>query len=137
MPNETQPPTPLATVLGGIHLQARFRDGKTETVLVRELPVRELPSYARALDDEAKSVELLLGKPEGWADWLTNESFLEILTKADELNVPFLAAFLKRKIERARRATPDFDLHIRHLTEAILIANGTLSPSPISASPSA
>ena len=137
MSDENPTSTSLSTVLGGVHLAASFRDGTTETVLVRELPVRELPAYLLILDDEAATIELFCGKPAGWTDKITNSSALEILTAGEEANLSFLGRFLARRMARQKKAIPDLDGHIQRLAEALLIANGVVPPSPISASPSA
>src|SRR3954463_9053153 len=65
--------TNLSTLLGGVDYSATKLDGSTETVRIRQLPIKQFPTYLTVLEDEPKMVELLCDKPEGWSDSLTPE----------------------------------------------------------------
>lgn len=97
----------MTTLLGGSEMTAQKLDGTSETVKVRQLPVRLLQSYLLKLDDEAAAIELFCDKPEGWADTLTIESCAAIVTKGEELNSESFFAWLQRRIARQERLVPN------------------------------
>jgi len=87
-------PTELQIILGGVHVEAKMRDGKTEEVKVRQLPTRLLLGKWTTLQgDEAGLVELYCDKPENWDDELLPESHDEIVQIGDTLNRPRFAAW--------------------------------------------
>ncbi len=69
---------------------AKFLDGETENVSIRQLSIREVESnsFIYTIASEALFLELVCSKPEGWADGLTEESHVELLEKAYEINRP-------------------------------------------------
>lgn len=52
----------IQTLFGGIGIEVTKRDGTTEKVTVRQLPIRLYERYLSVMDDEATVVELLCGK---------------------------------------------------------------------------
>ena len=94
------------TLLGGRMMVAAYVDGTTETVKVRQLPIRLLPQYLAAIDDEPKLVELLCDKPAGWSDNLRLESHEAILAAGEELNSESFFAWLRRRVSRQERLVP-------------------------------
>jgi hypothetical protein len=90
-------PTKWETLLGGVDYEARKLDGSTEAVRIRQLPVRLMDQYLNVLNDEPKVVELLCGRPAGWSDCLSNESFEKIVEEGTRVNADFFERFLARK----------------------------------------
>jgi hypothetical protein len=58
MTNDTDKPSPMTIILGGINFEAAFRDGSKEEVKVRLLPVEFMGEWALLQGDEAGLVEL-------------------------------------------------------------------------------
>jgi hypothetical protein len=96
----------LTTVLGGTTLQVAFLDGKTESLLVRQLPFSDMPRYMGCFEDEMASVELFCEKPAGWAETLTRESFEMVMTEGEKLNLDFLERYAARAAARRERVNP-------------------------------
>ncbi len=94
------------TLLGGRTMVAAFNDGTSETVQVRQLPIRLLPQYLAAIDDEPKLVELLCDKPSGWSDNLRLDSHAAILAAGEEVNSESFFAWLRRRVSRQERLAP-------------------------------
>lgn len=122
--NPTQKPESVVSVLaGGVSASALYRDGRMEEVIVRDLPLRELPAYLERVENESATVELFCGKEAGWADSLERESAEELLRIGEERNLDFLVRFARRAVERREKLIPG-------LGEALTrLAAGT-QPSP-------
>lgn len=58
----TTGPTGLELVLGSAEIEAKFRDGKTEQVKVRSLPLKLIQRWGSLQGDEASLVEMYCGK---------------------------------------------------------------------------
>lgn len=106
MKNDLKMQEDMTALMGGEKVSVTYHNGKTETVFVRELPVRLFQDYALVVADESKSVELFCSKPEGWADTLTRKSFLNILAKGEETNLSFFVEWGKRLHERTAKIIP-------------------------------
>ena len=115
----------MTTLLGGSEMTAQKLDGTSETVKVRQLPVRLLQSYLLKLDDEAAAIERFCDKPEGWADTLTIESCAAIVTKGEELNSESFFAWLQRRVARQERLVPN---STGEVGKTVLSLSPTLSP---------
>lgn len=89
-------------------IEVTKRDGTTETVEIRELTGRELNKWLEAVGDEGKLVELICGKPEGFADTLTLASYDEVISQGRELNEPYFYKWYQRMLERNERLSPGF-----------------------------
>jgi hypothetical protein len=98
--------TKMETLTGGSTLTAHYTDGTCETVKVRQLPIRLLQSYLQTVDDECARLELLCDKPERWADKLTAESHVDLLTAGEALNNDNFFAWLRRRVQRQERLAP-------------------------------
>lgn len=103
--NQT-PENKMATLLGGAEIPCHFTNGPAAIVRVRQLPVRLMPRYLEALDDEPAFVELLCDKPAGWADTLTIESHEAILAEGERLNREAFFSWLVRRADRQERMAP-------------------------------
>ncbi len=97
----------MTTLLGGTEISAARLDGTTETVKVRQLPVRLLQTYLLKLDDEAAAIELFCDKPEGWADGLTLEAHTALITEGERLNKETFFGWLQRRIARQESLVPN------------------------------
>jgi len=83
------------TIIGGKMVVARYVGGLEEQVLIRQLPLRLMPSYADSMGDPASSIALLCDRPVEWTDKLTPESVSEILTIGSEVNSSFFVAHVR------------------------------------------
>lgn len=88
------------TVRGGRVIIVMFRDGGTEEVLVRQLPVKLFAEYAQRIDDEELQVEMFCDKPAGWAATLTVESHEEVVAIGEEVNNAAFFRWCGRRTER-------------------------------------
>lgn len=98
--------TPLTVIAGGAELLVRRIDGGEETVRVRQLPLRLLPAYGDAVQDENKLAELVCDRPEGWAETLTPDSLLDVVEAADELNRGPFFRWAERRLRTNRGLAP-------------------------------
>lgn len=96
-------PTNMETLCGGTNLQVQLLGGKTETVFVRQVKMRELTRYSAMFfaQDEGAQVELFTGKSAEWVDALLPASFVAVLKEGQRLNVDFFAAWAERQKETA------------------------------------
>lgn len=96
----------IVTIAGGRTITARFTDGTTAEVFLRQVPIRLLPKYLAALDDEPALLELVADKPAGWADNLTVESHVELVAASEALNSDTFFAWLTRRVKRQESLAP-------------------------------
>jgi len=96
----------IATITGGRTMQARYTDGTGGEVFLRQVPIRLLPKYLAALDDEPAMLELVADKPTGWADKLTIESHTELVAASEALNSDTFFAWLTRRVKRQESLAP-------------------------------
>ena len=96
----------MATLMGGKQLVACHLDGTQEIVDLKQLPVRLLPQYLATIDDEASRLEMILGKPAGWADTITSDSHVELLEAGEGLNSDSFSAWLRRRVQRQEQLVP-------------------------------
>jgi hypothetical protein len=112
-------PTKTETLLGGAEFQVQFRDGKTENVIVRQVPLRQMKRFALAVEtvDDAALVELVCAKDAQWSDNLTPKSSMDLVRECRRVNADFFQCWAAEKVE------------LRATLEALGKAT---SPSPIS-----
>ena len=96
------------TIMGGVDSDARKSDGTVERVTIRQLPVKEFPKMAAALDDECALVELYCDKAPGWSDTLTLDSLGSLASAGDKLNTDFFASWFQRRMARNEKLVPGF-----------------------------
>lgn len=120
----------MATLAGGTKALAQFRDGTTEDVFLAQLPVRKLQDYLSSMDDEPARLELITGKPKGWADNLTHDSHNALLAAGEALNETSFFAWLRRRVARQEQLAPGSS---GELGKRLLSASPTGSPSARSA----
>jgi hypothetical protein len=93
----------LESLLGGREFRVKLIDGSTETVQIRQLPVRDFERYLAKLDDECGVAEMLCLKEAGWADRIHPTSLGELVTAGEEVNADFFVPWLRRRADRAKR----------------------------------
>ena len=95
---------PLNTLLAGKELTVDKSDGTSEEVKVIQFGVNLCQKYASIVQsaDEAREIEFLCQKPEGWAASLKPASQEEILNTGNELNADFFARWLGRRSSREK-----------------------------------
>ena len=98
--------TKMDTLLGGMEHEVTRRDGSTEKVKIRQLPVSLYPAFLAAQDDEPKMVELLCDRPAGWADTIAPEAFEAIVIAGETLNPDFFSRWVQRRLSRQERLIP-------------------------------
>jgi hypothetical protein len=96
----------MVTLMGGKQLVAYHLDGTQEIVDLKQLPVRLLPQYLATIDDEASRLEMILGKPAGWADKIKPDSHVELLEAGEGLNSDSFFAWLRRRVQRQEQLVP-------------------------------
>ena len=102
----TSEPTKAETLRGGQDLHVQLDDGATETVLVRQLPVKDFEIWLASLDDEPRAAELLCGRDEGWGDRLSVESLEAVILAGERLNRDFFERWLQRRTARKEWLAP-------------------------------
>lgn len=94
------------TLFGGIQLEVALVTGGTETVFIRQLPVRLMPQMLASLEDENRLVELFCDRPEGWSDNLAAESFEKVVLEGERLNADFFSRWVQRRLTRQEKVMP-------------------------------
>lgn len=143
----TTGPTKSETLAGGTNVEVIFADRHSETVFVRQLPIKLFPAYAAAMQNEPRLAELFCDRPSGWADLLTNEALEQIVDAGERINMDFFERWQKRQ-ERRQSLLPKRDLaeELRafealqksnpDLLRAVLSQAGLNLPTPSPSSPS-
>lgn len=131
----------LILINGGTDLEVTLLDGSTETVKVRQLPIKSMESYLHSFADESKVVGLFTDKSEEWAAQLTPASHTAIMEKGEEINRPFFVAWYQRRMARIELLNPGFSKNLsgivdRAASAAIAKSESAGSDSENSASPS-
>lgn len=98
-----------ALITGGLPLEVKHRQGLVAQVVVRLLPMSELPRYQAIVENEAEVVALFCGRDSAWADSLTPESFSAVLATGEGLNLDPLSSFLARQRERRKKLLPNLE----------------------------
>lgn len=120
----TSGPTEQEIIEGGTLISVRYRNGQTEQMKVRILPLRELPRLAACLQNEAEMAEIYCDQPAHWADALTADSVFAIVDAGERLNADFFGRYLDRLLRRQAALVPG-------------VAAGSSMSSPTSPSPAA
>jgi len=97
----------METLVGSSELTVEFRDGRTQTVTVRQLPIKLYQQYLASMDDECAMVELLCSYPKGWADTLTPASHVAVVEEGTRINRDFFEPWVQRRLERQKLFVPD------------------------------
>lgn len=118
----------METLLGGRDLTITRLDGSTETVKVRQLPIRRFEALRATLADEPARVALYTGQPPPWADLLTPESFEAIIVEGDRLNADFFGRWLQRQMQWQDLLAPGLR---EQLVQAAMTSPGASPNSPL------
>lgn len=109
----------MATLAGGVEVEVEYRaphpsplppggEGvRKESVLVRELAVKEYPKLLPALNDEERQVEIFCDKPEGWAATLKAASHEAVMQAGEALNLAPFFGWYERRIKMQRKLQPE------------------------------
>lgn len=137
-----------ATLFAGLTAAVVHEDGSTETVKVRQLPLRTYETAMQLLNDEfaitAFCVERTTDKgpltaDKNWILTLQPESYSELVSKSEHVNKSGFFVYAARQTEKQRRESqeliqgldPDRLKALSELGRSAL-ANGSPRPRPIS-----
>lgn len=99
----TTPESQTVTLFGGRSVSVIKADGTTETLTVRQLPLRDYEAAFKLSDDEQCLVALICGKDKSWLYGatpeaaITPESYEELLAAAQEVNAKGFFAYAERR----------------------------------------
>jgi len=120
----------LITVAGGEEMEVTHLDGTKESVKVRQIPATKLQTFMQKLGDEATSVAIYCDKDLKWVDTLDLSSVNAVVEKGNEINAPFLNAWLRRQAKWREMmsvgAIADLQKKVQVLTE--LLQSGNFAP---------
>lgn len=121
---------------GGEKFTVRFVDGKTESVIVRALGVRDFEKYLNILDDEPAVAELLCDMPPKKVDRLDPASLGELVDFGEEVNAPFFQPWLARRMARKERMVTGLSSSRKAQKEASANSSPTSQSSAVEVDPS-
>lgn len=128
------------TLVNAVPIAVTCRDGKKETIELKELSIRQLYGFIEHFGENNSPAlaALCAGREAGWPDTLSDESFGAVVKEAIRLNFPRAAALVSADITVAARLAPAI---IRLVRAEALFAGATSktsSPAPAaSVSPAA
>lgn len=128
------------TVLNATPIAVTYRDGKTETVELRELTIRQLYKFIEHFSESNSPAlaALSVGRDANWPDLLSDDSYGAVVKEAIRLNFPRAAKLISADITVAARLSPAIN---RLVIAEDLLAGGPskpTSPAPVaSVSPEA
>lgn len=93
--------TKQEAMLGGVDLTVKKLDGSTETIKVRQLPVRLMARYAAAVQDEPEQIRLFTDRDMKWVESLSDDSFVAIVKEGQRMAEPFFSDWLTRQRQLA------------------------------------
>lgn len=114
-----------AAALGGITVRVTLLNGLSEEVWVKQLPLRQMPDYAAAVDNPATLIRLCTGKADEWVDRLSAESFEALALKCDEVN----SDFFSRWVALAQRRGANLSAILEKAGVSLPAITPTLRPS--------
>lgn len=116
----------MTTLMGGRRVQIQFADGRTEEILVRQLPVRDYDTAFVVLEDEMALTSLICGRKldktwiagtrEDGGDGLLPESYELLQAAAREVNAKGFFAFAARRLARENATTQQLIEAMRGMT---------------------
>lgn len=119
-----------AALYGDREMTVTKTDNSTETVKVRQLLVKHFPEFIKLIEDEPKQVEFYCGKPDGWSDSLTVNSFEEVLKTGDEMNKDFFERWVQRRLARQEQVMPGMSERLQNQIISSLTSVPKLPSSP-------
>lgn len=123
--------TPTSTITNEHPVVITYRDGRTETLKLGELSIRNLYRWIEhfAKNDVPALVALCAGKPVEWVDSLTDDSFGDLSKLAFELNFPRATALSSKDVTVAALLKPSL-LQIASLADHAGPLSNAKSPAP-------
>lgn len=120
------------TLFAGIDFGVTHIDGTTETVKIRQLPIRDFQALqvAACNNDERAMAEVYTGRDKAWFDTLTIESQTALIQAGDKVNESFFYAWLQRLGARREAQMPGITEKI--CAGVMTSLNSALSPPPAS-----
>lgn len=102
---------PDVIVAGGqvLTVKKKGKDGASEEVLVKLVPISQLTKYASLIDHIAPLAEFLCGKEAGWADTLDENSVYQIDEVGRYINDPRLDRLIARQVKAVAKLGPTLD----------------------------
>ena len=121
----------METLQGHGSLLVSFVDPSrpSETVFIRQLPLRDMEALLGAQGDEMRLAQVYTGKDAQWVDALSPASQEAVVSEGDRINADFFGRWFRRRLERQERMLPGS-------TERLFAAlnqsglNGPSGPSP-------
>ncbi len=127
-----EPVDRMVTLMGGVEvvvtLAAEQLDGAplkgtvTETIFLRQLPIKEFPRVRRALSDEVALAAIYCGKEIGWAERLLPASHELVIEQGERINRDFFSRWSARMEEREKTVKQDPEFLAR-IMESMLRVN--------------
>jgi hypothetical protein len=126
----------LTTILGGKEIEIKYQDGSTQTIKVRELPIKKLDEFLQKIGDEDACIELYANQSAGWAATLSRESWEAVLDLGESLNLDFFMRRAKARIERQEKLMPGLKQKIIEAQEKAIqgAVSHSLNSAPASSS---
>lgn len=103
---ETPPRKAKLIVVGGVEVEVKYLDDRTERVKVRQLAVKSMDRYLEVFGNEAEAIALFCERDQAWVESLTPESFDAIIEKIEELNLPLFRNWYRRLMARSEIMNP-------------------------------
>ena len=96
------------TVLNALPIAITYRDGKTETIELRELTIRQLYKFIEFFGDNNSPAlaALCAGREDNWSDTLSDSSYAAVVKEAIRLNFPRAETIMAGDVTVAARLTP-------------------------------
>lgn len=104
----TPQPTSMETLLGASVLKVNTLDGRSLDVRIRQLPVRDMPKYLAAQDDEPAMIELVCELDSKVVDALTQDSHAALIAEIERVNCDFFVRWAQRQKARGDRLKAQF-----------------------------
>ena len=101
----------LVILAGGVEIEVHHTEGETptETVKVRQLPLRRMADFGNLQANEGALIELFCNKPPNWADTLSLESAEEVVELGMRLNLDPFARWAERRLSADKQLRPVLD----------------------------
>jgi hypothetical protein len=118
------------TLVNATPVPVKYRDGKEETIELRQLTIRQLYKFAElaTTDSSPEMVALCCGKPADWIDQIDDDSYGLLLKRVHELNFQRAVQLVTKDPLVAAKLLPLL-LRMQEV-EKLLPTLGITSPAP-------
>ncbi|HEY4247818.1 MAG TPA: hypothetical protein VGM64_13265 [Lacunisphaera sp.] len=98
----------MQTSRNTLPIPVSYRDGKTESIVIRELEITELYEFIDYFvkNNSPRMVSFCAGKDQAWVDTLTDESFRVLIKEVLWRNYPRIESLVKVDVTVAVRLAP-------------------------------